>query len=238
VSLLLAVFNGDPAGPGLPGEEQYRNRYGLNFRVNDPPFIMGEAQFRSNYGAKDTGLATQLKLGGWAHLGSFSDQRFANDGTLLANPAGSGIPAQHRGNFGVYAVIEQQLWRPPGGAPESGISVFSRVSASPSDRNPIGFFADGGIVFAGLIPGRPADSFGASVLHARFSEGFRAHERDLIYYGGSGPIRDHETNLELTYVATIVPGWTVQPTAQWIFHPAGLGGRDATVVGIRSIWRY
>ena len=172
VSLLLAVFNGDPAGPGLPGEEQIRNRYGLNFRVNDPPFIIGEAQLRSNYGAKDTGLATQLKLGGWAHLGSFEDQRFANDGTLLANPAGSGIPAQHRGNFGVYAVIEQQLWRPPGGAPESGISVFGRVSAIPSDRNPIGFFADGGIVFAGLIPGRPADSFGASVMHTRFSRAF------------------------------------------------------------------
>ncbi len=35
VSLLLAVLNGDPAGPG-PGDEQLRNRYGLNFRVNDP----------------------------------------------------------------------------------------------------------------------------------------------------------------------------------------------------------
>ena len=30
VSLLLAVLNGDPAGPG-PGDEQLRNRYGLNF---------------------------------------------------------------------------------------------------------------------------------------------------------------------------------------------------------------
>src|SRR5207344_3586558 len=29
LSLLLAVFNGDPAGPGVPGEEQSRNRYGL-----------------------------------------------------------------------------------------------------------------------------------------------------------------------------------------------------------------
>ena len=238
VSLLLAVFNGDPAGSGPLGEDQIRNRYGLNFRVNDPPFIMGEAQLRANQGPKDVGLASQLKLGGWVHLGPFEDQRFANDGTLLANPAGSGVPAQRNGNFGLYAVIEQQLWRPPGGGPDSGVSVFSRVSASPSDRNPIGFFVDGGIVFSGLVPNCPADSFGASVLHARFSDGFRAHERDLIWYGGSGPIRDHETNLELAYQAQIVPGWLVQPTAQWIFHPAGLGGRDATVVGIRSIWRY
>ena len=39
VSLLLAVLNGDPAGPG-PGDEQLRNRYGLNFRVTDPPFVI------------------------------------------------------------------------------------------------------------------------------------------------------------------------------------------------------
>ena len=68
VSLLLAVLNGDPAGPG-PGDEQLRNRYGLNFRVNDPPFVIGEAQFQRNMGKKDEGLATTLKLGGWGHFG-------------------------------------------------------------------------------------------------------------------------------------------------------------------------
>ena len=47
VSLLVAVLNGDPAGPG-PGDEQLRNRYGLNFRVQDPPFFIGEAQFQRN----------------------------------------------------------------------------------------------------------------------------------------------------------------------------------------------
>ena len=68
VSLLLAVLNGDPAGPG-PGDEQLRNRYGLNFRVNDPPFIIGEAQFQRNMGKKDEGLPPSLKLGGWGHFG-------------------------------------------------------------------------------------------------------------------------------------------------------------------------
>ena len=60
VSLLLAVLNGDPAGPG-PGDEQLRNRYGLNFRVNDPAFVIGEAQFQRNLGKKDEGLATTLE---------------------------------------------------------------------------------------------------------------------------------------------------------------------------------
>ena len=87
VWLLFAVLNGDPAGPG-PGDEQMRNRYGLNFRVNDPPFVIGEAQFQHNNGKKDEGLATTLKLGAWGHFGQFNDQRFAIDGTLAGRSRG------------------------------------------------------------------------------------------------------------------------------------------------------
>ncbi len=238
VSLLVAVLNGDPAGPG-PGDPELRNRYGLNFRVNDPAFVIGEAQFLRNQGKLDMGLATALKLGGWGHFGPFNDIRFANDGTVLANPAGSGIPLRHQGNFGLYAVLDQQLYRPPGGDAQSGISVFGRASVSPSDRNPISAQVDGGIVFAGLLPQRPNDRFGASVLYARFSDSVRGFNRDTIAFTGLPvPIRDNETNLELTYMAQIVPGWTVQPNATFVRHAAGDARRNATVVGARSVVRY
>ena len=238
VSLLLAVLNGDPAGPG-PGDEQLRNRYGLNFRVSDPPFVIGEVQFQRNMGKNDEGLASTLKLGGWRHLGQFDDQRFAVGGTLLADPAGSGVAVKHRGNNGLYAVIDQQLYRPKGGDSQSGISVFSRMSISPSDRNLIDTYIDGGIVFADLIPQRPHDRFGASVIYAKFSDSVRAFDRDTVLFTGMPtPIRDYETNLELTYVAQIVPGWTVQPNLQFIWHPSGDATKNATVVGARSLWRY
>ena len=238
VSLLLAVLNGDPAGPGL-GDEQDRNRYGLNFRVKDPPFVIGEAQFQRNMGKHDEGLATAVKLGGWGHFGEFNDQRFAIGGGLLADPAGSGVPVRHRGNSGVYAVIDQQLYRPKGDGPQSGISVYSRASLSPSDRNLINAYIDGGIVFAGLIPKRPDDKFGVGVVYARFSDSIRAFDRDTVAFTGvPGPVRDYETNLELTYVAEIVPGWLVQPNLQFIWHPNGDATRNATVVGARSLWRY
>ena len=238
VSLLLAVFNGDPAGPG-PGDEQLRNRYGLNFRVNDPAFVIAEAQFQRNMGKKDEGLAATFKLGGWGHFGNFNDQRFAAGGSLLADPAGSGVALQHRGNVGVYAVIDQQLYRPKGGDTHSGISVYTRASLSPSDRNLISAYIDGGIVFGGMIPGRPDDRFGAGFVYAQFSDSVRAFDRDTVLFTGvAGPIRDYETNLELTYVAQIIPGWTVQPNLQFIWHPNGDASRNATVVGARSIWRY
>jgi len=238
LSLLLAVFNGDPAGPGTDDADQ-RNRYGLNFRVHDPVLIIGEAQFRANQGPEDSGLARTLKLGGWGHLGGYDDQRFADDGSLLADPAGSGIPAKRSGNYGIYGIMDQQIYRPQGGAPDSGISVFSRASLSPSDRNPIALHLDGGIVCAGLIASRPEDRFGINVIYARFSDGVRRFDQDQVNYGGApGFVRDYEASLELSYVAQIIPGWTVQPDLQYIRHPSGQEGRDATVVGVRSIWKY
>src|SRR6478736_252442 len=153
-SLLLAIFNGDPAPPSCLGDPDTCNRYGLNFRVSDPAFIMSELQFRRNRGKHDTGLATTLKIGGWAHLGQFADKRYDNVGIPLASPASNGMPLMHRGDWGIYGVVDQQIYRPPGGDGDSGISIFSRGSVSPSNQNDISFYLDGGIVFGGMIPNR------------------------------------------------------------------------------------
>ncbi len=238
-ALQIAVYNGDPAGPG-PGDEQERNHYGLNFRVRDPALVIGEAQLKNNTDPKDKGLASTLKIGAWGHFGTFDDQRFANDRLLLADPASTGQPLNHKGNSGIYAVIEQQLYRPVGAAADGGISVFSRISGSPDDRNPINFFVDGGIIFAGLVPRRPDDKFGASFTYAQFSESILAFDRDLLKFGGTGVPRDYEANLELNYQAQIIPGWLVQPNVQFIWHPSGTDTRlnDAMVVGVRSFVHY
>jgi porin len=239
-SLLFAIFNGDPAPPCPNADPDTCNRYGVNFRLSDPAFMIGEFQWRRNRGTHDTGLATTVKIGGWGHLGQFADQRFANS-AALASPASSGMPLMHRGEFGIYGVIDQQLYRPPGGDANSGISVFNRSAISPSDRNLVNVEIDGGIVFAGMIPYRPHDSFGASVIYSRFSNSVRAFDQDQINLGTlSTPPRDYEMNLELTYAAQIIKGWVVQPVYTYIWHPSGTGIRypDAQVVGVRSIIRY
>ena len=238
VSLLAAVFNGDPAGP-CAGDPDTCNRYGLNFRLRDPALGVFEAQFRSNQGKDDTGLARTVKLGGWSHIGQFADQRMANDGSLLANPLGSGVPAQHRGDYGFYGIIDQQIYRPRGAAADGGISVFGLASITPSDRNLISAQLNGGIIFAGLIPGRPDDRFGVSVLYSRFSSGIRGFDQDVINITGvPGTVRDYEANIELSYVAQIVPGWTVQPDFQYIRHPSGVSGRDAKMLGVRTMLKF
>jgi porin len=239
-TLLFAIFNGDPAGP-CPGDPDTCNRYGLNFRVRDPALLYGEAQFRWNQGKDDTGLATQLKFGGWSHLGQFNDQRYDNNGVLLASAASSGVPAQHRGDWGIYGIIDQQLYRPKGGDAASGISAYARASLTPSDRNLVDTYLDGGVVFNGLVPNRPADKFGAAIIYARFSDSVRAFDRDQVNFGTlATPPRDYEANLELTYVAQVVPGWTLQPVLTYIWHPSGAGIRypDAQVAGVRSIVKF
>src|ERR1700754_2095919 len=92
LTLVGGVFDGDAAGPG-PDDPQLRDRYGTNFRVNDPPLMLAEAQFLWNGKKGDPGLDGKFKIGGWRHFGEFSDQRFDNHGLSLANPSSSGMPA-------------------------------------------------------------------------------------------------------------------------------------------------
>ena len=67
-----------------------------------------------------------------------------------------------------------------GGGPDSGVGIFSRIAASPSDSSHINFFLDAGIVFSGMIPSRPDDKFGASFIDANISDQARAFDRDVI----------------------------------------------------------
>ncbi len=233
-NLRAALFNGQPAPPGL-GDEQVRNRYNTNFRVSDPGLIFAEARFQANQENDATGLARILRLGGWAHLGRFEHTRRATDGSALADPAASGVPIRRRGNGGLYAVLDQQLWRPAGGDPLSGVSVFGRISVAPSDRSAFGFYADGGMVFANLVPSRPKDRFGFSLIHARYAAGARGYDSDQARFVPDAPgRRGSETNLELSYLAEIAPGFDIQPVVAHIWNPSERPGRNALVLGFRS----
>ena len=119
--------------------------------------------------------------------------------------------------------------------------MYGRSSLSPSDRNLVDAYVDGGIVFSGLVSKRPDDRFGAAFIYARFSDSLRAFDQDQVNYGTlTTPPRDYEANFEFTYVALVVPGWTVQPVFTYIAHPSGTGIRypDAKVAGVRSIIKF
>src|SRR3954465_2804053 len=79
LSGLGGVFDGNQAGPG-PDDPQQRNRHGVNFRMNDPPLVLGQIQYSWNNSKGDPNLAGSFKLGGWRHFGTFNDLRLASNG--------------------------------------------------------------------------------------------------------------------------------------------------------------
>ncbi len=156
--LLLAMFDGNAAGPGSE-DPQNLDPHGLNFRLRDSPLLMAELQYAYQFDAQRPGT---VKLGAWMHTGDFNDQRFDTNGVALADPASNGMPAQHRGAFAPYVVLEQMLvpFDPKG---EKGIAGFGRLHVTQSDRNTVDFGADGGINVSGFWPARPNDSISRRV---------------------------------------------------------------------------
>jgi porin len=96
------------------------------------------------------GLAGTIKLGAWYHFGTFDDVHFDLDGKSLADPSSCGVLRTHTGDYGVYGVVDQMLWRLPGDDPKKGFGAFARAFLSPSDRNLMDFYADAGLNFMGL----------------------------------------------------------------------------------------
>ncbi|HZP79478.1 MAG TPA: carbohydrate porin [Pseudolabrys sp.] len=247
VTALAAIFNGDPAGPGAD-DPQSRNRYGLNFRVNDPPLMIGEVQYAYNQEKHAKGLPGTIKFGGWYHTGLFSDQRLSANGLSQADPAAAATPLQHRGDYGLYGVAEQQLVHFTGSDAARGIGVFVRASGSPSDRNLIDFYADGGIEVIGPSEQRPHDKIGLGLAYARISDAARALDRDYqVLTGSTRPIRNYEALVALSYLLEIRTGWTLHPTLQYIVHPGGgyvtpdgipTVVKNAVVLGLRTVVKF
>ena len=255
ITIFGAVFNGNPAQPG-DDDPQLRDNHGLAFRINDPPWVIGQIRFDYDVEIGGRPLAGNFTPGGWYHTGQFDDQRFTAQGLSIADPNGTGIAAKLRGNFGIFATIEQTLYRPPsvteGGVSASlpGVTVFGRIAYSPPDRNLIDLYLDGGVGFVGFVPGRPLDRFGMAVAYMQISDADRNLDRDTQFFSGlPSPVRSNETVLELIYEAHIRPGWLLAPYFQYVFRPSGgipnpndpsglsrIG--DAAVFGITTTLRY
>ena len=125
-----------------------------------------------------------------------------------------------RGNFSVYGVFDQVVWRPdPDGAKTVGI--FARIMGAPGDRNVSNFSVNGGVVLKAPFAGRETDSVGLGFGFAKISPSATSEDRDRLAINGLSPVRGSETFLETTYQYQVAPWWTLQPDFQYVFTPAG-----------------
>ncbi|MBB6250668.1 carbohydrate porin [Nitrospirillum iridis] len=239
LSILGAVFSGNPAGTAV-GEAQAQDASGTTFSFSGDVLAIAELQYQPL--GEGEGQAPSLKLGAWFHGGPFNDEHRAADGVTLADPRSSGVPATRNNDWGVYGVADVPLWH-PGEKPDGGLSAFLRLAGAPADRNLIAFYADGGLTWKGVLPGRADDTLGLAAAYARIGSAAAGLDQDYLRYGRPYyPVRDHELLVELSYQA-VVAGWaTVQPDVQYVIHPGGnvlLPGRttpvgDGLVLGVRT----
>jgi porin len=242
LTVLAAVFSGDPAGPNCNDDPQRCNAHGTTFSFYGGSLWMGEVQYAINA----AGLPGVYKLGGWYATTNFADQHFGLDPTgavlTLADPS-MPEPLFRRGDWGVYCVADQMVWR----AAASSVNLFMRAGASPSDRNLISYYVDGGAGIKGPLLGRTDDVLTFGVAYARISRDAVALDRDMLAIAGPPfAIRDAEIVFEASYAAQIAPWWIVQPDIQYIVHPNGGQNPDdptlplghAFIAGIRSTIKF
>jgi len=241
VYLQAAVFSGDPSG-GNGSNQGGVLPTGTVFSFSGGAFFIGEMAYTPNQEKDAKGLPGAYKLGAWYHTSSrFGDQRFDTFGLSLADPLSSGMPREHAGNFAIYGVLDQMFYRVPG-TEDQGLSGFLRVTGSPGDRNLVNFYLDAGLVYTGLIPGRPADKLGLGVAYARIGDHARYLDRDTAFFTASPyPTRSAEALIEATYRAKLAPWWIVQGDVQYLVRPSGgvlnddgSARKNAWVVGLRS----
>jgi len=195
--------------------------------LDDDPLLMVEGVYRYNQAGR---LPGAVKVGGWNHFGTFEDQRFDSGGALIVVSGNSGAPLDH--NWGLYAIVDQLIWRVPGSQDPQGVGIFARFIGAPEDRNLIDFYFDGGFTFTGMFRGRPNDALAIGFAYTNISDRVSAFDVDF----GEPVARNYEALIEVSYTYQVNPGLAIQPDFQYIFQPGGnvAGQKDATVVGART----
>ncbi|MGH8071113.1 MAG: carbohydrate porin [Candidatus Entotheonellia bacterium] len=188
------------------GREQ---AHGLDFSIRDEAgvFVIGEIGYRHNQRRETTGLPGNYKLGGYYDSNAYPE-------------LGGAAQAHVRGNYGVYVLVDQQVYREGPADSAQGLTPFATVTYAPSDRNTFPLFCSTGLVYQGLLPGRDRDTTAFGLAYGRFS-------RHL-------PRQAFEMVLEWTYEIALAPWLTVQPDMQYIVRPGGTGDiPNVWVIGVQ-----
>ncbi len=161
----------------------------------------------------------------------------------VERPGFNGV--RYDGNFQFYWQLDQQLFREnsiaaaskggknsvkstQGKGDEQGLYWFSTLTFAPPENNLLQFYALGGLVYKGLIPGRDKDQTGVAFAFSDYSvDATRLdREKDLTP-------RTYQAVLEFDYRIQLNRFAYVQPVLQYIINPGarGLVAND-TIIGL------
>jgi porin len=175
---------------GIPGELDDPVALGLELDGDEGVLMIAEAEWRpAGY------RFLRLALGGWHYSTDF--ERI--DGGPEAD-----------GTSGVYGFAEGVIFTEPG-ADDQGLSGFVRVGRADETVNRFGAYRAAGLVYTGLVPGRPEDLTGLGVSSVQNGDDF--------IDAADGPVDRRETVFELTHRVRIRPWLAIQPSVQYARNP-------------------
>jgi porin len=222
VKILAGVFDDDPGGGSFDEDQQALDPSGGRFNLNNGALWIAEIQ----YATAAFGLPGTYKFGGWYDSGNFPDQEHDDN---------------HRGNYSLYGVVDQTVWRSAANAKHT-INLFGRIMGAPDDRNHVDFGFNGGLTLTAPFPGRDDDQagldFGVAHVASKAADAIAATV-------GRRP--GAELLIEATYQAQATPWLLLQPDLQYVANPGGgiddpadvrRGLGDELVVGMRGTVRF
>jgi porin len=249
LTILAGVFNGSPVANNN-GDPQMENATGTSFPTEGGALFIGELQYSYPslggmvYTDKQP-LSGTYRLGFWYDTEDFQDQEYDNTGLSLANPASTGIPLNHHGDYAFYGVMDQMLWSDPNDEDaDRTLNFFARAMGTPEeDRNLIDVSVNSGFTFHEPIPGRSDDTVGIGMGYAKVGDHASNLDRDTGFYTGAFfPVQSNEEFVEVTYQYELTPWCQIQPDFQYVFNPGGgvpnpstgQAVKDEAVFGIRT----
>lgn len=219
-----------------------------NFNWNFGPagglLSLNEIETRWNDAAGSKGLSGTGKAGFWIQTGQSPEAQHPGQFSYAA-------PSANAYGTGFYAMIDQQITSPckkweteeqstprvKGGTGahegmcQEGLRSFARIGFSPQEWSVTSFYADGGLVYRGLIPGRKRDKLGVAFAYAQMSPDALSQTSAAGLSGGG-----FEGVAELSYSWVVSPSVALQPDLQYVLHPNGTEQYgNALVVGIRAV---
>ena len=226
-TFLSGLFDGNPAR-NSQGDAQQLDNHGTTFSHHGGGLWLNELQYAINQpvdGALDNGkgkngLPGTYRIGFWYQNAQTADQRYDDNGLSLSNPASDGNAAQHNGNYSVYAIADQMVWRPAEDSSRT-LNVFGRVMSAPGDRNLISFSANAGMTLTAPFDGRDNDVAGLALGYVRVGNHARELDQDTAQFNSNPayPVRSDETFLEATYQYQLTPWWQLQADLQYTIKP-------------------
>ena len=200
LDLAAGVYNADPE-IGDDGEN------GVDFVLNpqDGVITVAEVGYQHNQAKGDPGLPGNVKIGGYFDSSDYD----------AVDESGR----ERDGNYGLYLLLDQMVYREGAAGDEQGLTPWAAFTFAPIERvNTLPFFAAGGLVYQGLVPGRDDDITALGVYYGKFSDQLED--------------QNAETVIEANYRFQLAPWLYITPDFQYVLRPSGSDEiEDAAVFG-------